>query len=145
MTTPTADAPAPKLSAQAQVIKMLTDRLEEAKQGKIAAVVIGYTTPQGGTAVQSSPIDPVMLNHISTMLTRRVARAYDRVEQSPNKGTGAGPVPTTPAHQKIVPKGNSNASRNQRRAIARAVNKAAGKSSKVSPGNGAAAADPKPS
>lgn len=130
----------PRLSPQAQVIQMLMDRLEDAKAGKIEAVIVGYTTPEGGAAVQSTPMGPVMMNHLSMILQRRVMRAYDRSEQirQASASPGTGRVPATGKDAKIVPAGTApGVPRKARRLMAKQINKAGkAKPAPASPANG---------
>jgi hypothetical protein len=77
---------------------MLTEYLEKAKKGELQSLILGFVRVDGGAAVQSTPMSPVMMNHLSTLLERRVAREYDRALAQANNarvGTGAGAVPET--------------------------------------------------
>jgi hypothetical protein len=142
----TDDTASPRLSQQAQVIQMLQDRLEEAKLGKIESILIGFTTTEGGATVQSTPMGPLMMNHLSMILQRRVWRAYDRAEQirQASASPGTGRVPVTGKEAKIVPAAAApGVPRNKRRAIARQIKKAAKATPPASPiSNGST---PKPS
>lgn len=67
--------PAPKVSP---TVEFLEKYLAMAKAGELQSVMVGYVQMTGGAAVQTTPMSPVMLNHLSTLLERRVAREYDR-------------------------------------------------------------------
>jgi hypothetical protein len=78
---------------------MLEEYLAKAKKGELQSIIIGFVRVDGGAAVQSTPMSPVMMNHLSTLLERRVAREYDRALAQANSargGTGAGAVPEMP-------------------------------------------------
>lgn len=130
----------PRLSPQGQMVKMLADRLEQAKAGKLQSVMIGFVTTEGAAGVESSPMSPIMLNHLSFLLQRRVSGAYDRAARS--EGPGAPPVgkvPSTAAGAKVIPKVDNNLPRKTRRQIAKQINKASKKApqnSQASPANG---------
>lgn len=66
---------APKVSP---TVEFLEKYLAMAKAGELQSVMVGYVQMNGGAAVQTTPMSPVMLNHLSTLLDRRVAREYDR-------------------------------------------------------------------
>lgn len=66
---------APKVSP---TVEFLEKYLAMAKAGDLQSVMVGYVQTNGGAAVQTTPMSPVMLNHLSTLLERRVAREYDR-------------------------------------------------------------------
>lgn len=134
---------APKLSPQARVIQMLMDRLADAKAGNVQSLVIGYTTPDGGASVEATPMSAVMLNHLSTLLQRRVMRSYDRAEQVRPTGPGVGAVPVTGTTDKMVPAA-SGLPRNTRRRLAKQIKKAGKAALKPSPANGTVPAAMKP-
>lgn len=67
--------PAPKDSP---TVEFLEKYLAMARTGDIQSVMVGYVQKDGGAAIQTTPMSPVMLNHLSTLLERRVAREYDR-------------------------------------------------------------------
>lgn len=73
----TADKPVegPKASP---TVEFLEKYLARAKAGELQAVMIGLVQADGGASVQTTVMSPVMLNHLSTLLERRVAREYDR-------------------------------------------------------------------
>lgn len=75
METPDQSAPVPKISP---TVEFLEKYLAMAKAGDLQSVMVGYVQMNGGAAVQTTPMSPVMLNHLSTLLERRVAREYDR-------------------------------------------------------------------
>lgn len=68
-------AEAPKVSP---TVEFLEKYLARAKAGEVQAVMIGLVQVDGGASVQTTVMSPVMLNHLSTLLERRVAREYDR-------------------------------------------------------------------
>ena len=86
--------------APSPVVVMLSEYLEKAKKGELQSIILGFVRVDGGAAVQSTPMSPVMMNHLSTLLGRRVAREYDRALAQANSaarpGTGAGAVPENP-------------------------------------------------
>lgn len=144
MTSETVDQ---KLSPQGKVVHMLMNALERAKAGKLQAVIVGYITTEGAAAVESTPMSPVMLNHVSYLLQRRVSNAYDRAAaaQVPNSGVGA--VPATGGKDKIVPvTPGVPIARKQRRLMAKQINKLAKKATgkSASPANGNVPAALKP-
>jgi hypothetical protein len=74
----TAEQPLPPAPKVSPTIEFLEKYLAMAKAGDIQSVMVGYVQKDGGAAVQTTPMSPVMLNHLSTLLERRVAREYDR-------------------------------------------------------------------
>ena len=85
-------------SPASPVVVMLSEYLEKAKNGELQSLILGFVRVDGGAAVQSTTMSPVMINHLSTLLERRVAREYDRALAQANNariGTGAGAVPET--------------------------------------------------
>lgn len=106
MTSQTEDVqtPAPPPSP---VVVMLTEYLDKAKKGELQSIILGFVRLDGGAAVQSTPMSPVMMNHLSTLLSRRVAREYDRALAQANSartGTGAGAVPETSRQSAQLPR-----------------------------------------
>jgi len=89
-------APAPS-NGPKEAIKKLLDTLQGmADKGELQGLVVGFIKMDGGAAIQSTPISPVLMNHLSRLLDRRVAREYDRALAQANgarTSTGAGAVP----------------------------------------------------
>lgn len=127
----------PKLSPQAQVIKLLEDKLAEVKEGKITGVVLGWTTTDGGAAVMSTGIHAIMLNHLSLLLQRRVDQVYDRIERAAQQERHPGPGPVSTAGQ---PKTLASLPRSVRRQVKKAQQKAAAKAPRSQANGGIPAA-----
>lgn len=93
----TENAPAPAPAPRPNPIEtMLSEFLGRARSGELTSLVICYANTAGGAAVQSSPMSPIMMNHLSKLLERRVTREYDQAltkANTPRPGTGAGAVP----------------------------------------------------
>lgn len=92
------DAPAtPATGPRAAIEKVLYEIDAMHQAGTLQALVVGFVKTDGGAAIQSTPMSPVLMNHLSTLLERRVAREYDRALAQANSaarpGTGAGAVP----------------------------------------------------
>jgi len=89
------------------VVEFLRRYLDMAEKGEIQSVVLGYIKTDGGANLQSTPISPIMMNHLHKLLERRVDREYDRaIAQAADSGrqtTGAQAVPEKP-HQQAVPR-----------------------------------------
>ena len=98
----------------------LTEFLGRARFGEFTAIVIGFIKADGGAAVQSTPMSPVMMNHLSKLLERRVSREYDRAlaQNVARSGTGAGAVPEAPRTSPAV-----TLPRKVRRSVKRKQNK----------------------
>lgn len=93
-TTPATDTPA---TGKAALALMLEGFLEMVEADKIQSLVIGYVGVDGGAAIQSTPMSPVMLNHVSKLLERRVNRQYDQALARANAPRApSGGVPEVP-------------------------------------------------
>lgn len=106
--------------------------LEMAEKGEITSVVVGYIRPNGGAAVQSTPMSAIMLNHLSKLLERRVSREYDRAlaqnAEAARSSTGAGAVPEKGRQEAALPRNVRRALENrQKKLTKRAMKKVARK------------------
>lgn len=89
-------APAAANGPKARIDKLLAEMLAMHAAGELQALVIGFVKKDGAAAVQSTPMSGVMMNHLSKLWERRVAREYDRALAQANGSratTGAGAVP----------------------------------------------------
>jgi hypothetical protein len=89
------------------VVALLEGALERARAGDITNCALAYLTREGGSAVVSTPISPVMLGHLGRLFDQRVDEAYAAARQRQNEGlspTGAvrsnpSPAATEPARK----------------------------------------------
>lgn len=89
-------APAAANGPEARIDKLLAEMHAMHAAGELQALVIGFVKKGGAAAVQSTPMSGVMMNHLSKLWERRVAREYDRALAQANGSratTGAGAVP----------------------------------------------------
>lgn len=120
-------APEASASPSARVGKLLEEMTALHAKGQLQALQVGYVRADGGAVVQSTPMSPVMLNHLSKLLERRVSREYDRAlaqASAPAAGTGAGAVPETPRNSvaaKLPRKVRRQVEKAQRKAAKKAV------------------------
>ncbi len=68
------------------VVALLEGALERAKAGDITNCALAYLTREGGSAVVSTPISPVMLGHLGRLFDQRVDEAYAAARQRQNEG-----------------------------------------------------------
>ncbi|HSV90887.1 MAG TPA: hypothetical protein VLH80_07290 [Nitrospiraceae bacterium] len=103
-------------------VSILLDRFQElAKKGELQALVIGFVKTDGGAAVQSTPMNAIMMNHLCRLIDRRVSREYDRAlaqASGARATTGAGAVPENPRQSPAV-----QLPRNVRRQVEKAQRK----------------------
>lgn len=101
-------SPTPPPSPQRPVVEFLRRYLDMAEKGEVQSVVLGYIKSDGGAAMQSTPMSAIMMNHLSTLLERRVNREYDRaIAQAAGPGrqsTGVGAVPEKPRVEAVLPR-----------------------------------------
>lgn len=115
------ETPAPSAAPagpRAAIEKLLREMGAMLERGELQSLVVGFVKTDGGAAIQSTPMSPVMMNHLSTLLERRVAREYDRALAQANSaraGTGAGAVPES--SRKVPP---VKLPRNVRRQVSKA-------------------------
>jgi hypothetical protein len=113
------------------VVEFLKRYLEMAEKGEITSVVLGYISSKGGAALQSTPMSPIMLNHLSKLLDRRVNREYDQAmaqASEPRATTGAGAVPAKSRQEAHLPRNVRRAFENrQKKLVKQATKKAARK------------------
>lgn len=121
-TDPQAQSAAPKASP---AVPFLEKYLELARKGEIQAVMLGYVQLNGGAAVQSTPMSPIMLNHLSTLLERRVAREYDRaLAKSSDAVSPTGPMRANSPKSELPRKVRRQVEIAQRKEAARLAKKA---------------------
>lgn len=119
--TPATPPGKPATGPQEAIKRLLVEMISMLERGDLQSLVVGFVKTDGGAAIQSTPMSPVMMNHLSTLLERRVAREYDRALAQANSaraGTGAGAVPET--SRKVPP---VKLPRNVRREISKAQNR----------------------
>lgn len=85
MESPAAPEPAPPLETERprinRVLAHLDPILKMALAGELQGVMVGYMRVDGAATVSSSPMSPIMLNHMLKLFERRVNREYDRAVQ----------------------------------------------------------------
>lgn len=129
--TPATQPGKPATGPQEAIKRLLVEMISMFERGDLQSLVVGFVKTNGGAAIQSTPMSPVMMNHLSTLLERRVAREYDRALAQANSaraGTGAGPVPETSrktAPAKLPRKVRRQVEKAQRRVLERSKKKAA--------------------
>lgn len=104
MTQQTDTAVAEELAAAKEpinpVVALLEGALERAKAGDITNCALAYLTREGGSAVVSTPISPVMLGHLGRLFDQRIDEAYASARQrlservSPTAAVRTNPSPT---------------------------------------------------
>lgn len=107
---PVAETPSPTPQPDPQVhptVALLEKWLLEARAGRLASVLIAYSTPEGNSEIVTTPMPITVLNHFARLLDRRVDREYDRVSAAsraarspgtmPARGAESGPGASPPA------------------------------------------------
>lgn len=82
-------------------IALLEKFMEQAKQGKIKQLVIGYLLVDNDASVRMTPMPAAVMGHLSRLIERRVNAEYDRftrmVETARSPGTQPARSSSTPS------------------------------------------------